>query len=821
MSNIGLNSYINDKLSNLVQFRPKQPSVEQETPTNSNEITSSFTTLTRNHVLGYFSKCAKTIGSAVADKVSEKAKEMKIMKLFADYGVSLENMKDHKDFIKKIALLDYKNIEEKFDYCKKELLPLLPEYNQKNLYYVQEILECEELTVGNLRTMHEMAKSVYNEHSKWNATLSPADIHRNVVYSIDSIMKYENFDLMSTSDQKAFIRHFNFYLSESFINNINEFNDIMKFSLISDIKRCGSIANLRTELQERMKNKPVNTVNIDSSLIKAFIDDYCVDMGKIQKTISELDLDKYKNGLPLQYSRNDFISDFNKEIKNMSLKERKEIFDYYQFSIDSENDIIKFPIPSSNADTTHLSPKVQSTISKTNQYVNNFVLNNKIVLDEEDKAAEEVLNKFIEVFPEFISIIGKTQHRGDSIDHHTLENLQLCFKNPETKKLSEEEKRILFFSVMFHDIAKKANIVDFGHQKPSSFYAKELMKKLPVSYAEKTRVYNIIANSHWLTDVKPAKDLAAIFRNTNDFKIAQIMSKADSESSGFEYAPDPQYIDEVNSYIVKIQATGIPLFADNLPEDTSKFPTDKQGVKYLDFTDKDADLTQFGFPAGTKVKDLNFLCHSSIEDFNSLLDICDDSKEICLSTSFLNASGSVSTGYNNGANVIIYSSHPDIAVAGAKVACTGGQRGFEHFKDYIYGENHCWESEENKAEHNKANRTELPNFIKAELGLSDNEYLELYKHLENYSDKNDIQSITLSTGKELESETIQNTLDNMHEYLLTYNKNNAGYYLNETVVFQPKIQAVVMNKNSFMNTDITKSKIKQAAKDNNITVILV
>ncbi len=613
-------------------------------------------------------------------------------------------------------------------------------------------------------------------------------------------------------------------MDDAFIKNLNDNHSLMKFGLIKDIKRCGSSKILQEELSERMKNKPVTSINVNPKQMKEFLQSDYLNIKFLKNNIGNIDLNKYEKGFPLKYSRDNFISDFNNEIKNLSLKEKNEIFKYYNFSIDRENDIIKFPVPT-NADISSLSPKVQEIIPKTNKYINNFTLNNKIILDKQDKEMEKFLNEFIKVFPEFISIIGKIQHRGDSIDHHTLDNLQRCLNNPEIKKLTKEEQRILFFSVMFHDIAKKQKLIDDGHQRPSSIYAKEIMKKVPISFKEKEQIYNLIANSHWLTDGKNVSDLGAKFRHNNEFTIAQIMSKADSESSGFEYAPSLKRINLINEKINKIQSNGIPLFADNLPEDTSKFPTDKDGVKYLDFTDKEADLSAYGFPQGTKVKDLNLLSHNASSNFSSLTDICDDSKEICLSTSFLNASGDICTHYNQiysyeNCDVIIYSSNSDIALAGVNVGCTGGKRGFENFKDYVYGENHCYLNENNKDKQNIEERSELPNYIKKELNLSDIEYLELYRHLEKYSDKRDIQSLTLSSGRTLESQTIKLALNNMHKYLLDGNANGSGYK-NEIVVFQPKIQALVMKKNSFMKSDIENSKLKQTAKNNNIPIILV
>ncbi len=777
-----------------------------------------------NYGIEYFTRKTKNVQNAMSSRINEKIGEIKITKLFTSNGVPLSEIYKNKDFIKRLARLDYKNVEAKYIFFKNELQQYLPPNSKNELSQLAGILDFEELTEQDLDSLHKMARIVYEKHSKFDSTQMPQDIYRYIISNINNIQKYETFDMLSTQEQSEYLQLFDFFLDDEFINSLKDNDSLMKFGLIKDVKRLGSSKLLKQELGERMKNKPISAINVHPNKINKFLQNNYLNIEFLKNSIGNADLSKYRQGLPLKYSRDNFISDFNTAIKDLTLQEKKEIFDYYQFSIDSNNDIIKFPVPS-NADTSSLSPRVQAVISKTNKYVNDFVLNNEIKLDKEDKEAEKLLNDFISVFPEFISVIGKIQHRGDSIDHHTLENLQRCLNNPEIQDLTEEEIRVLFFSVMFHDIAKKQELIDEGHQRPSAMYAKEIIKKVPISMQEKEQIYNLTVNSHWLTDSKSNKDLGAVFRHKNEFKIAQIMAKADSESSGFEYAPSPARINAINENINKIKSNGIPLFADNLPEDTSKFPTDEDGVKYLDFTDKEADLSEYGFPKGTKVKDLNLLSHNSSTDFSSLTALCDDSKEICLSSSFLNASDNICTNYNLGysqknCNVILYSSNADIALAGVHVCCTGGKRGFEDFKDFVYGENNCHPNDEGKAERNKRQRSELPNYLKEQLNLSDDEYFELYKHLEKFSDKRDIQSVTLSSGRTLDAKTLKDALNNMQEYLIKGNEDNTEYK-NEVVVFQPKIQAVVMNKNKFLNSNTENSEIKKTAKENNIPVILI
>ena len=105
---------------------------------------------------------------------------------------------------------------------------------------------------------------------------------------------------------------------------------------------------------------------------------------------------------------------------------------------------------------------------------------------------------------------------------------------------------------MFHDIAKKQGVIDRGHQKPSAYYAKEIIKKIPISVEEKERIYNLILNSHWTTDNNSIYDTALNFRFHNDFKIAQILACADGASSGFAFPVSQKQLQDIQNLIPKI-----------------------------------------------------------------------------------------------------------------------------------------------------------------------------------------------------------------------------------------------------------------------------
>ena len=748
--------------------------------------------------------------------INQKINEILLENLFdvakGTYCYKRTKTSELRDLIKELSKLDFKNIEEKYTYLIEEVSL------GKNVIpsFVKNILKSENITVETLKALYELSqtKNTYCSGGGYVYRLE------NMVYFLNN---YKNFDTMSTKAQYDFINQIEHYFDVEDINNLDENNDLERFDLIKDIKKVGSITAFREKLINRTKNSPVSFIPVEEKNIEDFMNDNDFSFENLKNALSGVNLNKYRLGFPLKYSRDDFIRDFKKVIQKLDNNEAKQVFKYFKFVIDEADDIIKFPSPNTSS-ISEYSSKVQNAILALRKPVDDFTFNNEIQLDKEDKELENILNKFIKVFPEFISIIGKTQHRGDTIDFHTLEDLKLCFNNSMTKDLSKEEIRILFLATMFHDIAKKQDVVDKGHQRPSAYYAKEIIKKLPLTPKEKERIYNLILNSHWTTDHTTIYDIALNFRFNNDFKMAQILAKADGASAGFDFPMTERQLQDIQECIDKINSTGIPLFANNLPDDKSKFPIDKDGIKYLDFTDEDKDLSEYGFKKGTTVKDLNFLCHNTAGSLKEITDLCDDSKDICLSAEFKNASNKgivtkYNAGYTDNQHVILHNINENIAAGGMKISCTGGKKGYPDFKNYIFQNYFQDPNDSFQKKLFSKRRNEFSNYIKEKLELSKEEYAEFYSKINDFKAKDEIEDITLSSGRILKSDEIIKTLNYVQNLLL----NNVGqeFYINEIVMFRPKIEAIVMGKYGFFKTPIEKLPIKQIAKENDIPVILV
>lgn len=170
-----------------------------------------------------------------------------------------------------------------------------------------------------------------------------------------------------------------------------------------------------------------------------------------------------------------------------------------------------------------------------------------VVLDTPElKPLENTLNKMLEIFPEFKSIIGKKQHETHkySLDGHILSALQNSIQDQEISKLSQSSKRVLTIATFLHDIAKTEWVVDKLHPIISAAQVQEIVKRLNITDVEKDRIYKIVKNHHWVeelavgkvttggrVDVQPS-DIVKDFVDSEDFDILKILARADLKAVG-------------------------------------------------------------------------------------------------------------------------------------------------------------------------------------------------------------------------------------------------------------------------------------------------
>ncbi len=174
----------------------------------------------------------------------------------------------------------------------------------------------------------------------------------------------------------------------------------------------------------------------------------------------------------------------------------------------------------------------------------------KVILNKPElKPLEDTINKTLDVFPEFKTIIGVKQHDTHrfSLDGHILVTLQNCANDAEFLELSNESKRVLTLSTLLHDISKKEGVIDKFHPINSAEKSKIIVERLDISDSDKDRLYKLIKNHHWVEELSNGKmtsdgtiivinpeDIIKDFVHPEDFKMMKIMARADLKAVGNE-----------------------------------------------------------------------------------------------------------------------------------------------------------------------------------------------------------------------------------------------------------------------------------------------
>ncbi len=285
-------------------------------------------------------------------------------------------------------------------------------------------------------------------------------------------------------------------------------------------------------------------------------------------------LKTYSDGLPLLYSRKEFLDDINKVLtdKNKLFEVAKKAGVEFDYCMNNNKPVIEGYDGLFGLDKLDKTDEVQKAVY---DLAYKFFYENRVTT--ENKTLNKQLNKIIKGVPEFINCIGKRQHGTHkySLDIHILLVLAYSINDEEFKNLPPTEKACLKLACIFHDISKKENVVDEGHQNQSSIWAKNIIKRFIKNPELKDRVYEIIKNHHWLKDYNIASDkdeiskkLAFDFRRPYDFEIAKIMARADlmGVSDMFyiqhNYALAKENLEPIQTKLDKMYEKGCAIFCD-------------------------------------------------------------------------------------------------------------------------------------------------------------------------------------------------------------------------------------------------------------------
>lgn len=357
---------------------------------------------------------------------------------------------------------------------------------------------------------------------------------------------------------------------------------------------------------------------------------------KANKVFKEFDFAKYgTDGLPLKYSRKDFMNNVEDILNDLPTQDRVEILSHYGIENDNFDGLLNNrPFE----DLSGYSPEFINAAKKVQSEIDKFTTKNEV--DIPDKEVKEILDGLIKGLPEFTSIVGKQQHRTHaySVDIHMLKVLQDAMNNPAYSKLSDKSKTVLKFAAILHDVGKAAGVVDSNHFRTSANYMSSILDKFNLPTEMKHQIIDAVDNHHWFgdfnTDKLSAQDVAAKCRRSGDLDVYKILAKADlaNVSSTFHYritgtsnkAEYDAFIDkkmsEVDVEIKKMNSNAPVVFDSKILNGGKKFPTKKvvkNGVEYnvrvLNLADlpDGMPLEKYGFVSGTTKENATFGVHFS------------------------------------------------------------------------------------------------------------------------------------------------------------------------------------------------------------------
>lgn len=517
---------------------------------------------------------------------------------------------------------------------------------------------------------------------------------------------------------------------------------------------------------------------------------------KANKVFKEFDFAKYgTDGLPLKYSRKDFMNNVEDILNDLPTQDRVEILSHYGIENDNFDGLLNNrPFE----DLSGYSPEFKNAAKKVQSEIDKFTTKNEV--DVPDKEVKEILDGLIKGLPEFTSIVGKQQHRTHaySVDIHMLKVLQDAMNNPAYSKLSDKSKTVLKFAAILHDVGKAAGVIDSNHFRTSANYMSSILDKFNLPTEMKHQIIDVVDNHHWFgdfnTDKLSAQDVAAKCRRSGDLEVYKILAKADlaNVSSTFHYrvtgtsnkAEYDAFIDkkmsEVDVEIKKMNSNAPVVFDSKILNGGKKFPTKKvvkNGVEYnvrvLNLADlpDGMPLEKYGFVSGTTKENATFGVHFS--------DSLKESYDVIMSDSRRLAQGHPIFSYMllkwghagriSQEGLIFNVDNSNTVIASSVNSVSGFKKNLREHSSPFFNDGSMVANE----------RAKISNLIREHLSenagvkLSRDEYAELFdKYLKSKKYITQIKEDVKIGDKVIKANDLKTAIEKAQETLFTYNKSN-------------------------------------------------
>ena len=583
--------------------------------------------------------------------------------------------------------------------------------------------------------------------------------------------------------------------------------DIQDTSIGKNIEELGGITQiLEKTIDEKVKGREPLLSKSELSQGQFF---NLLSYKHLKQAFSQFDAKQFKDGVPLQYSRQAFYKDIQDILSNISSSDLKIIKSIYKFPFDLSVDIVR---PCNNIPScfTDIQKKY---CEELNSIIGKFIYKNKVILPD-NPDMQKFLNVMMEQMPEFVSVIGKKQHNTHdySVDVHTLKVLQSCLENPEYENLSAKEQLILNMAVLLHDFGKAEGIVDSGHAETSVVYVKEILKKFKLNDKIKKQIITLVENHHWLgeleTDKIDVKSVAAVFRNPSTYKLAKIFAQADLRGVSDDFynshvaALNSKKVNLVEKTLDSIFSSAIPIFTSKMVLNADIPSVD--GVKVIDVVNSPEILPQIFGQSVKNRDDLRLFVHMvetpTASSFAPLSCLSQTQNNFALSVNYI--SSKCDSSYRKFQyGVFLDSLLSDIVVASRSNLNSGYKKG----KSYLV------ESFTNSDSYEFQKRKMSAQHIRELLGATEEEYIEIIKQIAEVKRKAQIQDVRV--GKKLfKKEDIRLAIESLEKVVL-----GNGVYHNEVVVYRPKVSGLFAKVNA---VEEIPAEMKAYAKKYDLPIII-
>ncbi len=576
--------------------------------------------------------------------------------------------------------------------------------------------------------------------------------------------------------------------------NLELYNSIMGFSpkLKAACEKHGLDLNPYIEELTETFDKKYTTFNVHHENQQAFNNSILGNNNaKAFKVLTETDFSKYgKGGIPLKYSRDEFCQKVNDILSSVNEKERAKILKHFGLEENPADKTFDGILNNTPYIDDFGSKKTKNAAAQIMVEIEKFTLENEVKIS--DPALKSVMEDLIKGMPEFALFIGKKQHGTHeySVDIHTLKVLQSAMKDPKYNTLTDAEKTMLKLSAIMHDFGKKGNIIDTGHEILSTDYTKALLDRYPFPKEMKQRITDMVKNHHWFADFNTGKtdatDVALMFRNEGDLKIAEILAKADFENvskdfhlenipvkptqENFDIYMDQQFA-KVEAARIQLNRHAAPVYADRFSLNGEKFPKKRiiangsekeMGVLNLNELPPNTPMTQFGYAPGVTSSNMTYVAHFA-EDASTLETVLkvtgNPHKDSVWSAGVFNSGDTRSYGGRDVCVIFDYEQSKVIDAANQSLQ-SGYQKDITTVKHQFEVMNK-WDRESGVVE------TIRKTLKKSGVKLDNEEYSQLADYL--YSKKYPTQfrnNITIN-GKNIDAQTLQKASSDVKKYLLS------------------------------------------------------